>query len=410
MSSSTSSSDYAANSRRIWLRIFLTIVVGMSIAMGAVGLFVSTMGAGSQSLLGRVLQAHDAIPQIIGEEQDLVLFFGSSMTQAGFSPREFDHGIAQAGGHVKSFNFGFGGLNPLFQDFVSRRIAEGFKAKDRRLKLVLIEFNPFQTTKTRRRRAVALEEAYIALLASPAELWQILIDDPERGLRMLEIRYLRDGISAEATTTFFWAEPFQAPRAALDADIQEEEGVEEKLNAVLEKMNERFEEEYPDFDGSAWYYPWQGGGTIKAERSTETLDLVEQYYELSQTTYQMTIDRLSRIETADIEELDFDPELVEAFVRTVENFKTIADHVEIVMLPKNTDWIRNPPDALERQARAVARIEAATGLPVRDFQQIEAVTNDMFGDTTHLNRYHGAAAFTAFLAEEYAENLGNSAP
>ena len=360
--------------------------------------------------MGRVLQAKDALPQIAAEESDLVLVFGSSMVEAAFSPREFDQAIADAGGAVKSFNFGFGGLNPLLQDYVARRITEELKAQNRRLKLVLIEFNPFQTTKTRRRLAVALEEAYIALLASPAELWQILIDDPERGLRMLQIRYLRDGISAEATTTFFWAEPFRAPRAALDSDIQEEEGIEEKLYKVLEQLGQKFEEEYPDYDGSDWYYPWQGGGTISTERADDTLALFDQYYALTQTDYQMTIDRLSRIETADIEELDFDAELVEAFIRVVENFKQVADRVEVIMLPKNTDWIKNPPEALARQAAVVRHIEDATGVAVRDFQQIDAVTTDMFGDTTHLNRYYGAATFTAFLAEEYADYLGYPVP
>jgi hypothetical protein len=394
-----------ADSRRIWLRIFLTVVVGMAIAMGAVGLFVSAMGAGSQSLLGRVLQAQDAIPQIAAEDEDLVMVFGSSMVEAAFSPREFDRSIADAGGEVKSFNFGFGGLNPLFQDYVARRIAEDLKSSDRRLKLVLIEFNPFQTTKTRRQLAAALEEAYIALLASPAELWQILLDDPERGIRMLEIRYLRDGISAEATTTYFWAGPFQAPRAALASGIQEDEGVQEKLDEVLEQLGPKFEEEYPDYDGSDWYYPWQGGGTIKSERAADTLALFDQYYALTQTDYQMTIDRLNRIETADIEELDFDPELVEAFVRVVDNFKQVADHVEVIMLPKNTDWIKNSPEALARQADAVRRIEDATGVTVQNFQQIDAITIDMFSDTTHLNRYYGAVAFTAFLAENYADLL-----
>lgn len=30
---------------------------------------------------------------------------------------------------------------------------------------------------------------------------------------------------------------------------------------------------------------------------------------------------------------------------------------------------------------------------------------NMFRDTTHLDRYYGAAAFTAFLADEYADYL-----
>lgn len=393
-----------SNPRRIYLRIFLTILVGSGIALALAYAFVAANGASSRSLLGRVIEAQEAIPRIAAEDKDLVLVFGSSMVHAGFSPREFDQVVNAAGGNVMSLNFGAGGLNPLFQDYTSRRIADTFRAEDRRLKLVLVEFNPFQATKARRELQRAQEESYLALMTSPRELWDMVLDDPESGIRMAEIRYLRDGISAEMITTFFWATPFQAPRDA-GLDIQEEEGVEERLGEVLEKMGEKFEEEYPDYDGSEWYYPWQGGGTIKAERSAETLALVEEYYELTQTDYRMTVDRLNRIQSADIENLVFDPELVAHFIRVVENLKEIADNVEVIMLPKNTDWIKNPPEALERQAAVVAQIEAATGVPVRDFQQIDAVTNDMFSDTTHLNRYHGAKAFSEFLAAYYTDLL-----
>jgi len=272
-----------------------------------------------------------------------------------------------------------------------------------RLKLALIEFNPFQTTITRRQRAVALEESYIALLASPSELLGILLQDPTRGLRMLEIRYLRDGISAEMITTFFWSEPFQRPGP--QTTLVQEEGVEERLNEVLEGLGEQFELEYPDYDGSDWYYPWQGGGTIKSERSEKTLALIEEYYELTQIDYRMDNDRLQRINSADIVDLNFDPVLVDAFIEMVGNMQRIADQVEVVMLPKNTDWIKNPPEALARQAAVIEQIKRETGVPFRDFQSIDAVTNDMFGDTTHLDRYQGAVAFSEFLAREYAEKL-----
>lgn len=406
-SSSISSSDGANTARRLFLGIWFTILVGMGIAMLAVRLFAMANGAGSQSLLGRVLQAQDAIPQITAEQRDLVMVFGSSMAEAGFSPREFDQFIAESGGAVKSFNFGFGGLNPLFQDYVSRRVVERFQAADRRLSLAIIEFNPFQATRARRQLAAALEESYIAMLASPGELLEMTFDDPETGLRMLEIRYLRDGISAEMITTFFWGEPFRAPPQPADPNLREEEGVQERLDEVIGLLNEKFNEEYPDFDGSQWYFPWQGGGTIKAERSAETLEIVEEYYSLVATDYRMTLDLENRIETADIVNLDFDPELVAAFIRIVRNFQQIADNVEIVLLPKNTDWIRNPEEALERQSIVLERIADETGVPVRDWQVIDAVSNDMFSDTTHLNRYHGAVAFTRFLADQYAELLRN---
>jgi len=402
-SSSTSSSENAVSARRIFLKVLTVILLGMAVALVLVRLFTAANGAGSQSLLGRVLQAQEAIPQIAAEENDLVLFFGSSMVQAGFSPREFDRDLAALGVETTSFNFGFGGLNPIFQDYISRRMVEDFEAEQRRVKLVMVEFNPFQTTVTRRNGAVALEESYIALLASPGELFEILLEDPERGIRMLEIRYLRDGISAEMITTFFWAAPFEVPFQ--ETQLVEDKGVQERLGEVLEEMGTRFEAEYPEYDGSDWYYPWRGGGTNKSERSAETLALIEEYYTLSQTDYAKDNDRLSRIQTADIEDLNFDPELVDAFIATVNNFRQIADHVEIVLLPKNTEWIVNPPDALERQAAVIERLRRETNVPVRNYQQIDTVSNDMFGDTTHLNRYYGAVTFTRHLAEEYAELL-----
>ena len=220
---------------------------------------------------------------------------------------------------------------------------------------------------------------------------------------MLGIRYLRDGISAEMITTYFWAAPFQAPDES--SPIVQEDDAEALMDKVIEGLNESFAAEYPDYDGSDWYYPWRGGGTIKAERSPETIALSLRYYELLQSDYYMHNDLLRRIQRADIEDLNFDPELVENFIALVKEFQKIADHVEVVLLPKNTDWIKNPPDALSRQAAVLERIRIETGAPVRNYQQIDAVTIDMFGDTTHLNRYTGAAVFTEFLAEQYADLL-----
>ncbi|MEL6301555.1 MAG: hypothetical protein AAFV47_08410 [Pseudomonadota bacterium] len=404
MNSSTSSSD-SPDQRRVFARIFLTVLIGMGLSLALVKGVLAMLGVGSSSLLERVTQARNALPQIVEEPQDLVIAFGSSMIDAGFSPREFDMAINQAGGNIKSFNFGFGGLNPMFQDYLARRIRDDFETSDRRLKLIVIEFNPFQTTKSRRNLQSALEESYISLLASPAELRDITLDDPESGIRMALIRYLRDGISAEMITTFLWGGPFQTPRDDTGVDFEPDQAAEERIGEIVKVLTPRLEEDYPDYDGTDWYYPWQGGGTIKSERSPETVELINEYYNLAASDYNLAVDRLDRIQSADIEELHFDPELVDAFIRIVENFQAISDHVEIVMLPKNTDWIKNPPEALARQAAVVREIETATGLVVRDYQTIEPVTNAMFSDTTHLNRYQGAVAFTAFLAEQYAELL-----
>jgi hypothetical protein len=392
--------------RQIFLRIFLTILIGMGAAMGMVRGFTMAMGADAQELLGRVLEGQEGLKRLLVEDdKDLVMVFGSSMTDAGFGPREFDQHIADMGGSVSTWNFGFGGLNPMFQEFLARRFVDDFNAHDRRLKLLLIEFNPFQTTKTRRNRAVAIEEPYMSLLSSPAEIWDRTLEDPASGLRIAEIRWLRDGVSAEAITTYFLSEPFQEPAGELDPGIEEDEAVAERIGEIGEAYFPMFEEEFGEFADCDWCYDWKGGNALRSERSDELNALVAEYYSLVQSDYHMASDRLSRIRTADIEELDFEEDLVVAFIGLVNALAEVSDNIEIIILPKNDDWIKNPPEALQRLHDVVARIERETGVKVRDFQKIDAVTNDMFSDTTHLNGLDGLDAFTRFLAEEYVHLL-----
>ena len=392
--------------RRIFLHIILTVLIGMGVAMGLVRGFTESMGANSQALLGRVLEGREGLPRILDEDpNDLVMVFGSSMVDAGFGPREFDQMIAEKGGNVSAWNYGFGGLNPMFQEILARRMAEEFTARDRRLKLLLIEFNPFQTTKTRRERALAIEEPYLSLLASPGEIWDRILEDPTSGIRIAEIRYLRDGISAEATTTYFLAEPFTEAGPSNEPEIEEPEDIDARIDEIGDEYFPKFEEEFPDYVDCDWCYDWKGGNALMKERSEELHNLLAEYYTLIQHDYYMARDRTRRINTSDIEALDFDEDLIVAFINMVTAFKPVADNIEIIMLPKNTDWIRNPTEVLERQRRLLERIERETGVVVRNFQQIDAVSNDMFSDTTHLNGLEGRLAFTRFLAEEYAPLL-----
>ena len=406
MSSSTSSSEGAPTQRKIFLRIILTILIGMGVAMGIIRGFSEAMGANAQELLGRVIEARDGLVRILDEDpKELVMVFGSSMVEAGFGPREFDQYVAEMGGDVSSWNYGFGGLNPMFQEILARRLVDELNAKDRQLKLLLIEFNPFQTTKTRRNRAAAIEEPYLSLLASPGEIWDRILEDPESGLRIAEIRYLRDGVSAEATTTYFLAEPFTEDGPSTEPDIEEPEDIDARISEIGEAYFPKWREEFPDYVDCDWCYGWKGGNALDEERSEELRNLLAEYYTLIQHDYYMARDRLRRINTADIELLDFDEDLVVAFINMVKALDSVAEHTEIILLPKNTNWITHPPEVLDRQRRLLERIERETGVVVRNFQQIDAVSNDMFSDTTHLNAQEGLRAFSRFLAEEYASLL-----
>ena len=404
-------SDEHGGSRGYYGKVLLAAVLAMAGAMGLVRLFAMANNASSASFLGRVLEARAALPRILEEPEPLVFFYGSSMVEAGFSPRQFDRELQQQGARLKTFNFGFGGLNPLFQEILARRIQESFEARDRRLELAMIEFNPFQTTITRRQGALAAEDSFVTLLSSEEELWQIFLEDPERGLLLYNIRYLRDGISAEIATNFL-SQPFQAPRMRSTLEQNEEDA--KRMRELGKQLNEAFKREYPNYEDAEWGYDWQGGGTIPEERSAETLAIFERYYEAQRTDYRLDNDRLNRIQTADILEMHFDEDLVVAFIQLVKHFQTFSDKVEVMMLPRNEAWITYTPEGRRRLDAVLARIERETGLKVHDFQQIEGIDPTKFSDTTHLNRYQGAVAFTQFLVDRYRDYLvgktGGSVP
>ncbi|HHL32195.1 MAG TPA: hypothetical protein ENJ41_06375 [Oceanospirillales bacterium] len=364
------------------------------------------MSTSSETIMGRVLEAKAALPQIVKEKKDLIMAFGSSMIDAGFSPREFDQQLAQAGiNNIKSFNFGFGGLNPFFQDYLSRRVKEAFDANNRRLKLAIIEFNPFQSTITRRNRALALEDSFITLLGTEKELREILLQDPDRGIRLYNIKYLRGSISAEMITNYFGR--MLKPQRQ-QTNIQENPELNDKINAIAEKLNAKFKQEYPDYKNEQWSYTWQGGGTIPSERSAETLALFDQYYATQLDPHTLDDNRLSRIYTADILELHFSEELIQAFIRIVNQFKTFSDEVQVVMLPRNTAWINYTPEGKKRLAQTITTIESATGVTIQNHQDLGVMNPSMFGDTTHLNRYHGAHTYTKYLADEYISEKTNN--
>ncbi len=413
MSSSTSSSergDMNAETaapgqvdRKVNAKIFLAMTLGMGMALLGIRLLLWTNDASGDTILGRVQEARAALPRIVAEEEDLVMFYGSSMVDAGFSARRFDRRLTERGAELMSFNFGFGGLNPYFQDFLARRIRDEFEGADRRLALAMIEFNPFQNTAARWKGAQPVVDSFGAMLASPQEMWEITRRDPARGIHMLNIHYLRDDISAEMITWEFGG--FLRPGRPR-SEIPEDEAANERLREVGQGLTEKFEAEYPDFTGEDWYYPWQGAGTIPEERSPETLELFKEYYTLRRGERNLENDRLNRIHCCDILDLHFEDELVAAFIRTVKVFQEFSDRVEVVMLPRNTDWIENPPEARERLRLVLERIRVETGLTVRDHQDLPEINPEMFSDTTHLARYSGDVAYTDFLAREYGFLLG----
>ncbi len=390
------------STRKIYFKIIVAIVLVMAAAMGTIRGIMLLSDASKEGILGRVSQAQAALPQIVQEPQELVMFFGSSMTHAGFSARQFDREVNAQGKNIKSFNFGFGGLNPYFQDFLSRRIREEFEGNDKKLKLALIEFNPFQTSQTRWSRAKSTVDSFLTMLASDEELLEIAREDITRGIRLFNIKYIRGDISAEMVTSYYGRGMFPAERPQR---FEDDEATLENRRKLGKEMGELFDKEYPDFKGEDWFYDWQGAGTIPEERSARTLQVFSEYYETVRTDARMKNDRLSRIRTADILEMHFEPLLVESFIQIVKNFQSVSERVEVVMLPRNTQWIHYTDEGKIRLAKAIKEIEEQTGITIVSHQDLNAMNPNMFSDTTHLARYSGDVAYTNFLVKEYAKGL-----
>jgi hypothetical protein len=390
------------NDRIVYAKIIFAIALCASTTVAVMHGFLSVVDAKSGGVFSRTTLARDALTQIINEPNDLVIFYGSSMTRAGFSPRKFDKDLKEKGKNVKSFNFGFGGLNPYFQDFLSRRIKDEFQQQDRKLKLAMIEFNPFQTTKTRWNRAVPVVDSFLSMLANDSELLEIAKQDITRGILLFNIKYLRDNLSSEIITSSVGREIFPPYQWEQFKDSEETKNARREIS---NKVNKLFEEDYPDLNYQDWMYTWQGAGTIPEERSEKTLKAFDVYYPLIQTDAQMKNDRLSRIRSADIEELHFEPLLVESFIQTVKNFQQFSNHVEVIMLPRNTKWISNTPEGKKRLVAAIQQIEKATGVKIRDHQNLDIINPSMFRDTTHLARYRGDVIYTDFLVEQYQDSL-----
>lgn len=128
-------------------------------------------------------------------------------------------------------------------------------------------------------------------------------------------------------------------------------------------------------------------------------------FEALRSDQRLADDRLRRITCCDIEELHFEETLIAAFIRTVKNFQEFSDHVEVVLLPRNHDWIQRPPEAQERIRVVLERIERETGVTVRSLEDRPEITPEMFSDTTHLARYGGDVPYTSMLVEIYAPIL-----
>ena len=409
MPSSISSSDFETGYQTLdqqgRLKVAVKTLIAGILVFGAVVAIYNGILQSLGNFNGRMVAQLQHLPQLVAasRDKDAIMVFGSSMVQAGFEPEVFDRAMQGYGVDTISYNYGVGNLNPRYQALMTRRVREAFQAGDQKLSLALIEFNPFQTTKVRDTVLTFTADQNDALLASLTELWQLTLRDPTRGIRLFNIRFLRDGMSAELFTSLPGLLMSQSGSNSSKAEYGE---ARDRSEEIFDRFNEQRDSSGRIQGGDRWSASLRGGRIDKSTLSEQALKTLSEYVVSRRNPLFMEDDLQRRIDTSDILDLDFEEELILAFIEMVENFKPIADVVEVIVLPRNTDWVTYSPEVQRRLSALLRRIEWETEVVVRDFQTHPRITPEHYIDTTHLSFAEGIDVYTELLAETYAGVIG----
>ncbi len=404
MPSSISSSDFENqfqtldHSQEFRVRL-KTFIAGIIMFAFVTGLF--SYLAGLVPINDRALVMIDQLPNVAQDypNQKKVMIFGTSMVQAGFEPYQFDAYFENRNMDVVSYNYGVGNLNPEFQQYITDHIRREMETNNESLDLVLLEFNPFQTTKARAVLGDFTRDQSEAELRTIGDLWNITLEDPNRGVRLFNIRYLRNGLSAELITSALTitnpniSEPTQEFRDAI------------RNRNELQGAFFDISPEARNFFGAVWHEDLRGGRIDKRVLSPESIEALDAWSDGFRANSLMEADLQRRIIQGDILGLDFADHLVEAFINMVRDLDAVSENMEVVLLPRNTDWVIYTPEVQARLDALMERITNETGIPVRDFQDHPQITPEMFVDTTHLSFASGIDTYTRVLAETYTAVL-----
>ena len=231
------------------------------------------------------------------------------------------------------------------------------------------------------------------------------IEDLARGVRrgrLFNIRYLRSGFSAELITSI--PAIFMSNRGPNGASKEYQEAAV-RTGELSRRFRELRDADTPIQGSDQWNVALRGGRIDKSGLSTEALAALGQWAQSARYPGFMENDLFRRVETADILELEFDDEVIEAFVAMVANLRAVSEVVEVILLPRNTDWVTYTPEVQMRLDKVLGHIENTTGVKVRNFQIHPDITPAHFLDTTHLSYYDGIDIFTELLADTYADVL-----
>jgi len=405
MSSSTSSSN------RMALYTMLIAALTLLPAMGLVNWLTRSAENSAGDIFGiqRIRSVTESLDYMATTEGNTALFIGSSLVKDGFSPRLFDQAVKEASGaDVTSFNVGMGNMKPTYQKLLVQRMADTYARHQATAQLTLLEFNPFLVTEARQAFRPFMTEQIQAVLMSPQQVTNTLWEDPEQFARLLSIKYLRHGVSAEAITggIRFLVTQAQAQAPMLQELTQDQLDHIQQLATFRSRLNQYIRQEHPvTYKSHVWNPVTQGGLIDMMDLSDEARELVVTISQQMRHPKAMEMDLQGRIQCCDIENLTFNDKLIKEFLDTVETAKGFSQQVEIVLMPRNRDWVQLSAQGQQRLQQMLAHLAQQSGVAIRNYQDHAALDGNDFYDVTHLSMDQGRPIFSKVLAEDLATNF-----
>ena len=405
MSSSTSSS------KKVALYTILLTAITLGSATWLVNAFTDSTEKNAGDVFGiqRIRSVVDSLDYIANTKEPSVIVFGSSLIKDGFSPRYYDKALKnQHDIDITSFNLGLGNMKPSYQLLLAKRMKEAYQRSGKKVDLAIIEFNPFLTTKKRENFRPFMTEQVSAVLMSPEEIHNLAFEDTERYARMLSIRYIRNGVSAEAITGgirfLVGAAQDQAPSIGKFTEDHLQNLSDRR--SIQKQLRDFITQEHPKTKKSHVWNPVTQGGLIdmmdlssKAKSAAIALSNNMRYPKT------LALDAQGRIDCCDIIDLEFSEPLFEDFQNIVKEFKSFSNHVEVILMPSNRTIIPTNKEALDRQEILLKQLEKDEQITVRNYQDHPAFAPSMFYDATHLAMDTGRITFSRLLAQNTVETL-----
>lgn len=347
----------------------------------------------------RHLDAALVAPVDAAHPQKTVYVFGSSLIEFGFSPEIFDAELQAKGLATRAYNFGYGNADPSIHRMFATKFARTFARRHGKVDLTVFEFTPFQATARRARQTGQLNDAVASVLYDWQDFAQLAKTNHEKAVSLLNTRYFRNGVPAEAVTNLLG----ELTHVALNPGRPVDDGIATPLKDQAFHLYDMLLRQWPQANPPGGWYVQNRGG-LPPTASPEALQLADQVMARLEVPARMAASHRQRLQCCDIEDLQFSKPMLDDFIAAVKEAQKVSKRVDVLLMPRNQDVVHLTATGRANLRAAMARIQRETGARVVDFSEAPRYGVDQFLDADHLTLFRGRERFSRQLADYYARD------